>query len=522
MTAESSSTVTIVDDDTRSQLHSEGVTTGLVSAASAADKPPESTVPTSTDPDLPTPTPTSSNQQNTTASSSWWSYIGLSGTATMQASQEPSAANTEPSPASSDALQQDKPADNVISLSQDGPSHAGFETSLTADESTPSQHVQDAEPTSEVQIITTSPSDDKPQSLSSAETAQSQGSAWYLPWGWYGSTTSATPASNGGVSKLDSTGQNSADECAKTESEIVKEEALARSDPAPTAQSPTVAGTVPATETPSSPSPSANPIESSISANRSGWASFFMSRALITKSITEDNNKRDENGMEVMDVDEDDDAMNQEGTIPDTAGMPSSPRSIVSTPGQSQAHASSVQPVSKSPTAPKQRESGKPAPAVPLTNSESIKKETAAARSSSPAPSTKRSGSSTPVQSKPEPPNLVLPTWADTFHSLPRSSVPRPPSPPRSTLSKTLSAVSGVLFAKDDQSPGSVKGKERQSEHEFLQFGKELPKAFDILGQTLDPNVLSGNCRIVVIGVAGWSPGASLIIVLKQGMFTFS
>jgi len=35
-----------------------------------------------------------------------------------------------------------------------------------------------------------------------------------------------------------------------------------------------------------------------------------------------------------------------------------------------------------------------------------------------------------------------------------------------------------------------------------------LPKAFDVLGKTLDPTVLTGDCRIVVIGIAGWSPGA--------------
>ena len=67
--------------------------------------------------------------------------------------------------------------------------------------------------------------------------------------------------------------------------------------------------------------------------------------------------------------------------------------------------------------------------------------------------------------------------------------------------------VSGVLFAKDDHKQGSGKGKELQCEHDFEIYGKELPKAYDILAQTLDPAVLSGNCRVVIIGVAGWMQG---------------
>jgi hypothetical protein len=58
-----------------------------------------------------------------------------------------------------------------------------------------------------------------------------------------------------------------------------------------------------------------NPIASTIASHTSGWASFFSSRSLMVKSLgygagnaglVEDSVKRDENGVEVMDLDLDD------------------------------------------------------------------------------------------------------------------------------------------------------------------------------------------------------------------------
>ncbi|TCD63843.1 hypothetical protein EIP91_004885 [Steccherinum ochraceum] len=472
--------------------------------------------PVSSDPPLPIPstsessikdpsqdlTPKASDPQSAApASSSWWSYLGYSDDSAPAQVPEGSVE----APMIPEAEAQSGTSETTV---QD----PTFQTDASQSPPVPAESAQVAVGLQPIPVqpeiqITASSSDERPQSLLSAETAQSQGSAWYSPWAWYGPSSSsssvpAVPSTEAEKIEEDETAGH-----VKTESEMVKEEALAREDTTPTnAQTPTMTEPTPTIDIPIA---TANPIESSISTNRSGWASFFMSRALLTKTITDDSVRRDENGVEVMDIEEEE---GQETTAPDaTPGMPSSPRSGVSVAGNN----SSVIPTPKSPTLPKQPRDSKKSASVapPLTSSESVKKETMKAnpgpRSASPAPSTKKSGSSTPIQPKPQPPNLVLPTWDDTFRSLPRSFIPPPPSPPKSTLSKTLSVVSGVLFsAKDDQKQGSVKGKERQSEYEYMQFGKDLPKAFDVLGQTLDPSVMSGNCRIVVIGVAGWSPGA--------------
>jgi hypothetical protein len=135
--------------------------------------------------------------------------------------------------------------------------------------------------------------------------------------------------------------------------------------------------------------------------------------------------------------------------------------------------------------------------APPLTSSTSLKRETAIANkrpSGSPAPS-KKSGTSSPSPR----PNLVLPTWADTFHSPPRSLVPPPPT---SSLTKTLRFVSGVLFA------GEESGKGKAKEGRFSHFGKVLPRAWDVSGTKLHPDVLGGCRKVVVIGIHGWFPGA--------------
>ncbi|THH30142.1 hypothetical protein EUX98_g4051 [Antrodiella citrinella] len=430
------------------------------------------------------------NQEAVAAASSWWSYLGYGDTAAAAPDGHTSAVPDPPEVSESSAVSNDS------SQTSDAAAVEPLPNTVDPMSYAPEPEPEHAHPGVQI-YITASPSDDRPQSLLSE--TRSQASAWYSPWGWYGSSTTDVASSDSGA--LQGT---DIDDNAKTESEMVKEEALARDDPTPTQRSPAIPEDQPNDVLPS-PSPSANPIESSISTHRSGWASFFMSRALLTKSITDDAVKRDENGVEIMDLDDD------EGL--EAAGMPSSPRSVISAPGQPQDQALAGQSRPKSPIAPmsKQREPRKSGPvAAPLTNSESIKEKTkTATRPTSPAPSTtKKSGTSTPVQLKPQPPNLVLPTWDDTFRTLPRSDTPRAPPPPKSALSKTLSVVSGVLFAKDDQKSAGAKGKERQSDHDFVQFGKELPKAFDVLGQSLDPTLLSGDCRIVVIGVAGWSPGA--------------
>lgn len=51
------------------------------------------------------------------------------------------------------------------------------------------------------------------------------------------------------------------------------------------------------------------------------------------------------------------------------------------------------------------------------------------------------------------------------------------------------------------------KSKAKEKEHEFSHFGKELPRAFDVVEDKLEPDILRGCSKAVIIGVHGWFPG---------------
>lgn len=478
----------------------------------------------------------------------------------------------------------------------------------------------------------------KPPSVLSADTAKSQGSvaAWYAPWAWYGS--GAIPGSSsdnpkgttdgkgegedahvggggGGNGMVKGKGDGDGDEKKMTESEIVKEEALARdgrlsssgvASPSRDQECQEQKGQEGEQEGKDAPptvkealdaamSANSNPIEKSMVDNTMGWAQFFMSRALMMKTITDGSEKdkegivkRDENGMEVMELDDDElEAAGGGGsaTLVATSDRPRAGSSGSGTTGkemvlrtaQGLVPSSGTTPKAPSPTPSSKKLEREPKksdpPAPPLTNSDSIKRETTrpkgimgttgttttgpGGRAPSPAPS-KKSGYASPTpsqnQQKVQTPNLVLPTWADTFHAPPRSIVPPPPptkagpSSVRDKISGAVKFVGGMLFAQPKDSvedhPHSLshshgqtraqaqqsphlhqqqqqheqrpshqggKGKQRERslgpEDELLLFGKDLPKALDILGQNMDETLLNGECRVVVIGVAGWSPG---------------
>jgi len=290
-----------------------------------------------------------------------------------------------------------------------------------------------------------------------------------------------------------------------------------------------------------------NPIRNTVGVNRSGWTSFFMARSI--KSITEDGEKklignRADNGeMEVMEVpDPEDLPPDVTATVTTTAApaIPTPPPSGTSTmaaivsqlvPKSSSASIkSSSSKVPGSPAQPpkkeieKEPERGGKEPkkkdplAPPLTNSENVKEaaKRTSERPSSPSPS-KRSGTMSPRNG---PPNLVLPTWGDTFDAPPRSLLPismmrREGGKGEYAVTKTIK----TLWSKgwEVAGMGSVKGKERAGTQdegwkagpsELGDFGKPLPRALNVVGGQMDPNVLHGVCKIVVIGIAGWSPGA--------------
>ncbi|KAF9446917.1 hypothetical protein P691DRAFT_803264 [Macrolepiota fuliginosa MF-IS2] len=323
----------------------------------------------------------------------------------------------------------------------------------------------------------------------------------------------------------------------------------------------------------------ANPIEQSITAYRSGWASLFSSRKLIVKTLgysparSEElgDVKRDENGMEIMEVDFDEDAMSAEGsqgndqkqsrldgvvngqvvkneetgkkgvkaavgsstgvssaqTSQDGVAKPSPQPTIPPTTADdiketTQSNPASDRkgksvPTSKSgsgPTTPILRPSTPTGKAVPLPSSPSLATSPAGntrdrKRTASPAPSSKKG---------PVPPNLVLPTWEDTFLMPPRSVIP--PSAAISQgddritggklLGRAVGFVSSVLFSKDGTASGSAGNKsrlgsgaggedhqehlsaaEKERKEKFLHFGMELPRALDVIESPVEDPMTS-------------------------------
>ncbi|KAH9954701.1 hypothetical protein BC827DRAFT_1143178 [Russula dissimulans] len=310
----------------------------------------------------------------------------------------------------------------------------------------------------------------------SVDTPQGQDSSWLSPWAWYGQST-PTPAPGMAQPQPESGGaETERPKTAEAEAEVVLE--------APVEQDPASATHVEPT----------NPIQSSIKTNISGWTSFFSSKSLLAKRIT-DTEHREEDGMEVMDVDEGDDERGSTAT------------SVVTSDARA-----GKDPAGREMRVPKL------APAPPRTPSPSPRPKAkpddpkgTTCTSVSPVPS-KGSGRASPRV--PPPPNLVLPTWDDTFLTSPRSTVPRAQTD--SALAKTVRFVSGMLFAKEDGA-STGKGKARsRDDGDLADFGGELPRIWDILGEQLDGDVLRGCKRVVVIGIHGWFPGAVMRTVLGE------
>jgi len=233
-----------------------------------------------------------------------------------------------------------------------------------------------------------------------------------------------------------------------------------------------------------------NPIQSSITANISGWASFFSSRSLLAKRITYTED-REEDTMEVMDIDEGVDE--RDSTI-----------SLAATPESRAGKDLAAQEMRAPKSLPGPPRSPSPSPR-PKSRPDDVK---GSKRTSvSPTPS-KGSGRASPRV--PPPPNLVLPTWDDTFLLPPRSVVPREKSD--SVLTKTVRFVSGMLFAKDDGASTETDARSR-NEGYFADLGKELPRTWDVIGEPIDAGILQGCKRVVVIGIHGWFPGTSTYIL---------
>lgn len=400
----------------------------------------------------------------------WWTYLGL---------------NRSSSDAEADNNAQSQSF--VAHASSAAPDHLP-----TSESPQPKREIQArADLSSDVSAMERSPPNDKkPPSVHTAEAARiPQDSTWYTPWSWYQSSSSATtpvaPDMNSG-SHQDSPEHPEMGPKTEEKRPIGYDEVRSAPDQvSPSPQDPSATGSA----------GYSNPIQSVISANPTGWMSFFTAKAIAMKSITYDKEVRE---MEVMEID--DEMASEPNSAPSVAptAADSSPIQVPKPPARAQPYISDILPPS---SVPPEKSEDKRSPMLhAVTYSETVVDDTLK-RQPSPSPS-KKSSVKTPTS--PPPPNLVLPTWNDTFHTLPRSAVPREPP---SALSKTLQCVSGVLFSRSETS--SSKGKGKAKETVYSPYDKVLPRTWDVLGRGEAVDVLRGCKRMVVIGVHGWFPGGS-------------
>ena len=431
---------------------------------------------------------------------------------------------------------------------------------------------EDVEPESleKAMDVDVQPVSDIPVDVGASTPGPSGGSAWYSPWSWYSSAPTPTAISKTEGLNVEETSPMDQDPPATIEVAVFHppEGQTVEGNSALTASATTI-------EIPTSTSdrpPETNLIEETITTHRSGWASFFSSRAAGVKMIGYGGVKRDENGAEVMEIDVDEVEGEEKR---ETGGIEKAAEGQLKGGVLSLTTTSEVTIGAK--TTPKSTPAGsKPPsgtntpilPSSPSSSSALTAKNGAPAEKPKVAVKLKRTASPTPSVKKanttPPPPNLILPTWGDTFHTAPRNVVPPPPllshargdnvSVGGKLIGKTIKFVSGVLFAKDAPMM-SAKGKEREREtvqsllekerrERFVGIGRELPKTWGVLraagwdvdsgtemrgigmgaasstsreslggdvdgglGEEGMSNVLRGCKRVVVIGVHGWFPG---------------
>ncbi|KAJ3756772.1 hypothetical protein EV360DRAFT_47409 [Lentinula raphanica] len=253
-----------------------------------------------------------------------------------------------------------------------------------------------------------------------------------------------------------------------------------------------------------------NPIADSASSMRSGWASFFSlsrGRGLVTKNVGD--MKRDENGMEVMDLTDDETgSMNTSNSV----GSKPAPPLTISDDVKASVAAAKKGKRAGVPSAVGPSSLPKDGIIAPQSGPDALKKEKSKA--------TTKSGTSTPAP--PPPPNLVLPTWEDTFLTLPRSWVPEQYLPTTNsttgglgtTLGKTMRYMSGMLLGADTD----LLARERQKLRELLNWGQNLPRAWEALiaQEEIRKDVTKGCKKVVVIGIHGWFPGAVMRSMLGE------
>lgn len=274
----------------------------------------------------------------------------------------------------------------------------------------------------------------------------------------------------------------------KTEAELIKEEAMARDTgalPTPPLSSETVR---PSDTTPRPQEFERNPIAQDLIENRASWTSFFSLKAAHgSKRLA-------------LDVEGDEEVMDLSGD-PD---LPPSPSPVNPFPANFKAKGSNLL-VLKATSGSSTPAKGRSSSVGPMKDD--LKKKVAdstKARSSSASPS-RRSAA-------PKVANMVLPTFEETFYTLPRAL---PPYTRPTSLKKMGKLVSGVLGINTDSTGRRSRMKEWQRErgvqvprdYEGLRASREVGKDFPRVGEVLGMPDVGGirDCkRVAILGVHGW------------------
>ncbi|KAK1234538.1 hypothetical protein PQX77_002261 [Marasmius sp. AFHP31] len=574
------------------------------------------------------PQPQSSNNATaaqTTSSGSWfgWGSGGGAGSSSSTAAEkveaqpqqqpqpqsetqtQPSASQAESAPSAPIATPEQPPARPPPAITP----------TLSTDSQTTVKAQTQAQPPVEAQIpmkVATK----KPGSVFSSDTMGAKSGSWFAPWSWGTAAPIVTPGEEGGsMGGISDSGELGAH---MTESEKIKEEALARQKELDEQREREEREREEKEreererQEREEREKTANPLDAAISSRySSGWASLFATVSMKNKMIKDhaENKvvKRDENGMEVMDLDLDEaegtggDAVAKSKDVerlkaPNGTVAGSKPASIKSAPAKQgstdEKAKDKASPASPNDTKGKQKAKGPP---PTITVSDDVRREGQSLLSTSGSPSskkkklsptpsvksapppatassspTKKSGPTNPA-APPRPPNLVLPTWADTFHTPPRSIVPRRLDEPGGDgMIRRLGKVGKWLLGADGKPQvGSRPGMGRRSSSvsaaqthrdvwSWEEWGKGLPRALDVLegrgppfeepplfrklagnpaekmsqgiagkgaggsgkeGQTTEGHVrdvLRGCKKVVVIGIHGWFPGAIMRTMLGE------
>jgi hypothetical protein len=289
----------------------------------------------------------------------------------------------------------------------------------------------------------------------------------------------------------------------KTEAELIKEEALAREN------QPSSLPTSPGTVVPDQPTPRpesvSNPLSADAFENRASWASFFSLRAAHgAKKVT----LQGEPEEEVMEID-----------VPAEAPAASAPAvSITTAPAIVGKKVAGIIASGTSTPASKPRSSSagparRDPPKPPLTDSDSIRQKVVSGNTTKRSSSATPSKRSLPPPAAPKAPNMILPTFGDTFYTLPRALPPHTRPTALRKVSRLVSGVLGIAPSTGDQGT-SDEMREWQSRagvnvprsYEGLRaardVGRDLPRVGEVLG-VQDVGRIKECKRIAILGVHG-------------------